>query len=289
MKKLRDYNFVVFGSTGWIGKNFIKYLSEQKCNIFLFSHKSHKKIHINGLTYKSLPISNALDLELGNTVLIDLAFPTREKIDILGNSEYKDQIDELQKIKKVFLEKNHISQVFLSSTGAVYKSEDLYSVNKQLEENFYIEYSKKFNFSLDVARIFACIGPYYNKHDFYAFSSFMNKAIKGETIIIKSLREVYRSYIYIPNLIEFFISNFLNSKIETVQIYDAIQDNLEIRQLAKIIADTFDVNVDDNYDYKNENKPDKYLSNDKTLITYLKNQNINPSITEKEILASQIN
>ena len=92
----------------------------------------------------------------------------------------------------------------MSSTGAVYKSEDLYSVNKQLEENFYIEYSKKFNFSLDVARIFACIGPYYNKHDFYAFSSFMNKAIKGETIIIKSLREVYRSYIYIPNLILVF-------------------------------------------------------------------------------------
>ena len=83
MKKLRDYNFVVFGSTGWIGKNFINRLSSEDCKIFLFSHKKPKELTINNSRHESRPIQEALDLNLQNVVLIDLAFPTKEKIEHL--------------------------------------------------------------------------------------------------------------------------------------------------------------------------------------------------------------
>ena len=289
MKKLRDYNFVVFGSTGWIGKNFINRLSDEDCTIFLFSHKKSRKLNINNTIYESRPIQEALDLNLQNVVLIDLAFPTKEKINNLGDEEYINQILELEKIKKDFLIKNQISDVFLSSSGAVYKADNLYAHHKKKQEEFYIKSAKQQNFSLFIGRIFASIGPFYNKEEHYAFSSFMNSALNGETIYIKSSNNVERSYVYIPNLIEFVLDSFLqNNKIRT-QIFDAVQINYEIRELAKIVADTYNVKIQDNSQFKKKNEADIYVSDDTTLINYLDKKNLSVSITENEILSSQLN
>ena len=289
MKKLRDYNFVVFGSTGWIGKNFINRLSGEDCKIFLFSHKKSKELNINNSIYESRPIKEALDLNLQNVVLIDLAFPTKEKIKKLGDEEYINQTIDLEKIKKDFLIKNQVSDVFLSSSGAVYKGDNLYAKYKKKQEEFYIKSSKQQNFSLFIGRIFASIGPYYNKEEHYAFSSFMNSALNGETIHIKSPSNVERSYVYIPNLIEFVLDSILQTDENRTQIFDAVQINYEIRELAKIIAKTYNVKIKDNSKFSKNNEADIYVSEDTTLINYLDKKNLGVSITKNEILSSQLN
>ena len=289
MKKLRDYNFVVFGSTGWIGKNFINRLSSEDCEIFLYSHKKPKELIINNSTYESRPIQEALDLNLQNVVLIDLAFPTKEKIKNLGDEEYINQIIDLEKIKKDFLIKNEVSDVFLSSSGAIYKGDNLYAIHKKKQEEFYIKSSKQQNFSLFIGRIFASIGPYYNKEENYAFSSFMNSALNGDTIHIKSPSNVERSYIYIPNLIEFVLDSILQTDENRTQIFDAVQINYEIRELAKIIAKTYNVKIKDNSKFSKNNEADIYVSEDTTLINYLDKKNLGVSITKNEILSSQLN
>jgi len=289
MKKLRDYNFVVFGSTGWIGKNFINRLSSEDCKIFLFSHKKPKELFINNSRYESRPIQEALDLNLQNVVLIDLAFPTKEKIKNLGDEEYINQIIDLEKIKKDFLIKNQVSNVFLSSSGAIYKGDNLYALHKKEQEEFYIKSSKQQNFSLFIGRIFASIGPYYNKEEHYAFSSFMNSALNGETIYIKSPNNIERSYVFLPHLIEFVLDSILQTNKKRTQIFDAVQINYEIRELAKIVAETYNVKIQENSQFNKNNEANIYVSDDTTLINYLNKKNLSVSITKNEILSSQLN
>ena len=134
----------------------------------MYSHKKPKELIINNSTYESRPIHEALDLNLQNVVLIDF-ISTKEKIKNLGDEEYINQIIDLEKIKKDFLIKNQVSDVFLSSSGAIYKEDNLYALHKKKQEEFYIKFSKQQNFYFLLEEIFASIGPYYNKEEHYAF------------------------------------------------------------------------------------------------------------------------
>tara|TARA_B100000287_G_C20151015_1_gene590139 strand:- start:232 stop:585 length:354 start_codon:yes stop_codon:yes gene_type:complete len=117
----------------------------------------------------------------------------------------------------------------------------------------------------------------------------MNSALNGDTIHIKSPSNVERSYIYIPNLIEFVLDSILQTDENRTQIFDAVQINYEIRELAKIIAKTYNVKIKDNSKFSKNNEADIYVSEDTTLINYLDKKNLGVSITKNEILSSQLN
>ena len=98
-------NIVVLGASGWIGKNFVSSLSElQNVNLFLYSSKEPKTIEIKkDLTYKTIPIEHINNLDINRVdSLIDLAFPTQEKIEELGKDSYLEQANNLLVLKKDF-------------------------------------------------------------------------------------------------------------------------------------------------------------------------------------------
>ena len=117
----------------------------------------------------------------------------------------------------------------------------------------------------------------------------MNSALKGETIYIKSPNNVERSYVYIPNLIDFVLESILETNKRRTQIFDAVQISYEIRELAKIVAETYNVKIQDNSQFNKNNEADIYVSDDTTLINYLGKKNLSVSITKNEILSSQLN
>ena len=99
-------NIVILGASGWIGKNFVCSLNKFKnVNLFLYSSKESKTIELkDDLIYKTQPIQNINNLNIERVdSLIDLAFPTQDKIDELGNSNYSAQVNELLTLKKEFL------------------------------------------------------------------------------------------------------------------------------------------------------------------------------------------
>tara|TARA_B100001564_G_scaffold339762_1_gene332845 strand:+ start:1304 stop:2173 length:870 start_codon:yes stop_codon:yes gene_type:complete len=288
MKNLRDYNFVILGSTGWIGKNFVEILSSLDLNLFLFSNKENKTFHIKNKKFQSSKIDNLQCLNIENIVLIDLAFPTQEQILKLGNKEYSRQLNSLIEIKEKYINENQISHIFVSSSGAVYSEGNLYSEGKRNQEEFYAKYTSLNDTSLDVLRIFACIGPHYNKTGEYAFSSFMANAQNGNSIKINSRSHVLRSYVYIPHIVTFFIENLINEREEKKQTIDAVQQVLEIRELANLIAEVYGVKVLDNLDLNKVSSKDIYSSKDNKFIEFLKSKNINHEITKKEIISSEI-
>ena len=72
--------------------------------------------------------------------LIDLAFPTQDKIDELGNSSYSEQADELLVLKEEFLNRFRPLNIFNISSeqfiGKVIKA--TYIQKKRLKRKIYI-------------------------------------------------------------------------------------------------------------------------------------------------------
>ncbi len=280
-------NIVVLGASGWIGKNFVCSLNEFKnVNLFLYSSKESKTIELkDDLIYKTQPIQNINNLNIERVdSLIDLAFPTQDKIDELGNSNYSAQVNELLTLKKEFLNRFQPLNIFNISSGAVYWEDsrsNLYSKKKTEEENLYINYFENNNTNLDIARVFGFLGKFYDFNKDYAFTSFIKQAKENNKIIIESPNLVYRSYILFENLFSYYKHTTFQSTVNEINIFDACLDCFEIGDLANLVAKKFSSNV---IRLENPVGTDKYIGDNKYLSNFLKSNNLDWQITDKKIL-----
>ena len=280
-------NIVVLGASGWIGKNFVNSLNKlSDVNLFLYSSKKQKTIELeNNFIYKTQPITNINKLNIDRVdSLIDLAFPTQDKIYELGESNYLQEVEELLSLKKNFLNKFKPLNIINTSSGAVHWKGDktnLYSKKKIEEEKLYISFSKENNVNLDIARIFGFLGKFYDFDNNYAFTSFINQAKKNKKIIIESAKLVYRSYILFENLFSYYKYRTFSSLENEINIFDACLKTFEIGHIANLIAKEFSSSVDrkDMID-----GVDEYKGDSEFLANFLKSKNLEWQITDKKIV-----
>ncbi len=280
-------NIVVLGASGWIGKNFVNSLNKlSDVNLFLYSFKKQKTIELeNNFIYKTQPITNINKLNIDRVdSLIDLAFPTQDKIYELGESNYLQEVEELLSLKKNFLNKFKPLNIINTSSGAVHWKGDktnLYSKKKIEEEKLYISFSKENNVNLDIARIFGFLGKFYDFDNNYAFTSFINQAKKNKKIIIESPKLVYRSYILFENLFSYYKYRTFSSLENKINIFDACLKTFEIGHIANLIAKEFSSSV-----YRKDmiDGVDEYKGDSEFLSNFLKSQNLEWQITDKKIV-----
>ena len=289
MTNLKSFtkNIVVLGASGWIGKNFVSSLSKlQNVNLFLYSSKDPKTIEIKkDLTYKRIPIEHINNLDIDKVdSLIDLAFPTQDKIEELGNDSYLEQVNNLLVLKKEFLNRFQPLSVFNVSSGAVHwknNKSNLYSKKKIEEEKLYINHCENSNASLDIARVFGFLGSFYDYKKHYAFTSFIQQAKQNNEIIIESSKHVYRSYILFDNLFSYYKHRTFDFVSNNVNIFDACLDTFEIGYLANLVAKKFSSKV---IREKKIQGVDEYIGDNKYLLNYLKTNKLDWQITDKKIL-----
>jgi len=289
MTNLKSFtkNIVVLGASGWIGKNFVSSLSKlQNVNLFLYSSKKPKTIEIKkDLTYKTIPIEHINNLDIDKVdSLIDLAFPTQDKIEELGNDSYLEQVNNLLVLKKEFLNQFQPLNIFNISSGAVHwknNKSNLYSKKKIEEEKMYIYHCENSNASLDIARVFGFLGSFYDYKKHYAFTSFIQQAKENNEIIIESSKHVYRSYILFDNLFSYYKHRTFEFVGNDVNIFDACLDTFEIGYLANLIAKKFSSKV---IREKKIQGVDEYIGDNKYLLNYLKTNKLDWQITDKKIL-----
>ena len=86
-------NIVILGASGWIGKNFVNSLNKiPNANLLLYSFQNQKTIELDkDSVYKTQPIANINKLNIDRVdSLIDLAFPTQDKINKLPGTVIKN-------------------------------------------------------------------------------------------------------------------------------------------------------------------------------------------------------
>jgi nucleoside-diphosphate-sugar epimerase len=140
---------------------------------------------------------------------------------------------------------NFISLKEDGALGDISKLDDVkksYAYAKRYSELAIQELGKK-NLNVVIARCFSFVGRYLPREQHFAIGNFIANGINGKDIIVKADRLVYRSYMYADDLVDWLLTLADNSNT-TCPIYNVASDKeVEIRELAKIISQIFNVKV----------------------------------------------
>ncbi len=215
---------VVFGASGWLGRECINLLSNILGNTFsvkvILIGSSNKSIQVNQQNYEITSI-NDLDHQTNVDLVIDLAFITQEKLEQLGATKYIELNLELRKKIYNFIYESKPKYVYYSSSGAA--DIDFMSVTKSNSKKVYGELklasetelkkiAQDLNCNLLINRIWSVTGLQMQDHSKYAISNFISQALSTNEIKITSSDQVLRSYIDTEDLFQVCFNDLLLNK-----------------------------------------------------------------------------
>ncbi len=93
--------------------------------------------------------------------------------------------------------------------------------------------------SVSIARCFTFVGKYLPRDQHFAIGNFIQNGLIKSAIQIKTNSKVYRSYMYVDDLVEWLMAIMLNSNIRAPIYNVGSREFLEIRNLAGIVASCF--------------------------------------------------
>ena len=191
------------------------------------------------------------------------------------NSNFKS----INNFKKLILKEPKEIKILFTSSGAVYGKtkpgikikenyriqlknlnalkgyKKNYSKTKILKEKIFQQLGKR-KYNVSIARCFTFIGKHMLEKKDYAISDFINKAVKNKKIIIKSKVNVYRSFMYSDDLVEWLLAILMKSTSKC-PIYNVGSDEyLSLNKTALIVSKIFKAKIVSNI-LKNES--DSYL------------------------------
>lgn len=247
----------IHGSSGWLGRSTFYYLNSFDLNIekFILTSNSYKEIKVNQHTQNLIDNKEFEKLENENIDILYLfGFPMDKMQDEkILKYKFNKMIDELN----FFLDKNVVKKIFLPSSGIVYfqnnKTYNLYSIYKKIQEEMMIEISERMRIELQICRVFSLISPLYDLSKDYALTSFIKSGLNKSEIYVKNGNAI-RSYANFEDIVKFSLKSIDRTT------YDASSSNIEIKSLAEIISQIFDVNL--RIDYENDDRLNEYISSD---------------------------
>lgn len=270
----------IIGGSGFFGKSILDYSVRKTLNkwqinkIIFLSRKKIKKNLLPKKFFKTKIISISADIK---------------KLKILPKSDYfiyaansrniNSDIRGVNNFVKLILNGSKKVKILFTSSGAIYgktkigmkikenynvKLKNLnalkgykkkYSKTKILIEKIFLKLSKK-KYNISIARCFTFIGKYILDKKDYAISDFINEAAKDKKITIKSKANVYRSFMYSDDLVEWLLT-ILKSSNSRCPIYNVGSDeHLSLNKAASIIGKIFKAKVISNI---TKNEEDSYL------------------------------
>lgn len=214
---------VVFGASGWLGRECISLLSSSLQKNFsskvILIGSSNKSIKVNQQNYEITSIDD-LGHHKNVDLVIDLAFVTQEKLDQLGETQYIHLNQELRKKIYDFIYESKPKYVYFSSSGAAdidfmsvtkSNSKKVYGELKLASESELRKISQDLDFNLLINRIWSVTGLQMQDHSKYAIGNFISQTLSKNEIKINSSDQVLRSYIDAEDLFKVcFNELFLN-------------------------------------------------------------------------------
>lgn len=273
-KKLKNKNIIISGASGLIGSFLIDVLmyknKENKLNCHIYAlvrnaerakNRFNKYIENENLDIISHDINEKLSLD--NVSKIDfalhLASNTHPKLyatdaintittNIIGTKNMLDFAIEKNATRFLFASSN---EIYGENRGDIEKfDEDYcgyincntlragYPESKRCGEALCQAYLKQKNLDIVIARLTRSYGPSMLKNDSKAISQFINKAINGEDIVLKSDGSQYYSFLYMSDSVSGLLKVLLDGKTgEAYNISDEKSD-ITLKKLADLIAKT---------------------------------------------------
>lgn len=253
---------LIYGGTGWVGKSLIAYLINSGINVddLIVVSSKRKKIRYKNFLIKTINPNEFLDIKNTHfTNYYDFAFLPKSKINDIGKEKFIEITNRIIKNSEDFINKNHVNKALLASSGAVYNAKlinDSYGIQKIKQEEFFKKSCIENGVNYKVARIFSLIAPHYDLDDGYALNNFLSDAFLNKNLLIHSEQKVLRSYLIIETLFDYFQRN------DESEIFDAWNFQTDIVEIAKIIADMYNLKTEFSHDYYVSKSTNSYISKD---------------------------
>jgi len=214
---------LVTGSSGFIGTNFLNYLSTKRKNFVGIDKK--KSRYLKG--------KNIFKFDLNNFKKLEKIFKSR-KIKYVVHlaaisgfvnchndplSAFKNNVDVTNNL--LFLsQKYSIKKIIIASSMGVdnfYTKPGFYSLTKIISEKLAFTYNYNFKKFIQIAKISNVFG-YYSTHKSSVIHSFIKKIIKGKKLEIHNTGKQNRDFIFVQDVCRSLFSS-LFSKRSNVNIY----------------------------------------------------------------------
>jgi nucleoside-diphosphate-sugar epimerase len=201
------------------------------------------------------------------TVLIDLAFVTREQLYNFSNDAFRDINNRLiSEALHIFGLPSVEFALFTSSGAAVYPKdarvagfeENPYGFLKRKTEDIVISISSNLGKKSLVMRPWSLSGTMVTKENVFAFSSFIRQSFGGE-IRVDSRIPVYRRYVSAEDFLSVALTRLFASGHEP-EIFDSGGQLISLVDLAVLTAELQDHEVTVRSQVTNQNNEDRYYS-----------------------------
>jgi len=237
----KNYNINLIANSRSVKKikdNFANYINDNKFNYYIGD--INDKITYNGKVdfiincasnthpeqYSTDPINTILTNIKGTENVLDFATRIKARTIFLSSVEiYGENKQNIGRFKE-----NQMGYIDCNSLRAGYNE------GKRTGEALCQAYKEKNNIEIVLVRLPRIYGPTIKKDDSKALSQFINKAIAGEDIVLKSLGNQYFSYIYVADAVSGILTILINGENGEVYNLGNIKSEVHLKDLANIVA-----------------------------------------------------
>ena len=243
----RDLNFVIIGGGGWLGRATLDILyqllgKEDFGRRVLVLGSQLRELQVaEGVSVMSQPLKDSDLHVLADSIVFYYSFLTKDKVKAGSTEGYIATNRAISDRVYALVARSKPRALVLPSSGAVYDrngelerdiERNPYGALKVVDESRFGELMDRLDSRYAVPRIFGLSGEYINKHEAYALAGFINDAQAGRPIEIRARHDVFRSYMYIGDLIGLTLWLALGSEHQSVTFDTAGEEVVEIEDLA---------------------------------------------------------
>jgi len=265
---LKNYNFVIYGANGWLGKALTDYCLKQlkldPTQIILISGSVEELTLQEGVRHPCYKFEDVMKKRLENVIFFNFSFKLKDKLQELNTGNFLKENDQIKDKAEKLIRHLKPIKVIYSSSGAVTNPDPTlnpYGYQKLKDESFYEELCAALNIKLLIARIYNIAGPYMNKLDVYALGNFIKQAKQTGKIEISANNPVIRNYIHIYDLMNILCAWAEDPEEEDyINFSTGTEEEIELGELAKLVSEIMPGDISIVRDYHDTDLPNRYVS-----------------------------
>ncbi|MEO8813493.1 MAG: NAD-dependent epimerase/dehydratase family protein [Caulobacteraceae bacterium] len=267
-----DARIVVVGAGGWLGMATLELLhglfgADFARRVVAFGSNARTLELRGGVRVAQRPLTSLDRLAPAPSLVLHLAFLTQEKARAMGEADYVSSNRAISGAVLTALDRIGAEAVFVASSGAAAMASDpaaeaskrLYGALKLKDEAAFGAWAEANGGTAAIARVFNLSGPYINKRTSYALACFIDDALAGRRISIRSGRPTWRSYVAIEEMMGVVFGVLTAGAAETVRFDTAGDAVYEMADIAGIVREVLGPGLAIDRPALTNEQPDRYV------------------------------
>jgi nucleoside-diphosphate-sugar epimerase len=239
---------IITGASGWIGLATLELLAGAfgpgwQDHVHAFGSGRRRLDLGRGLAIEQQPLSTLADLPPAPSLLLHLAFLTKDKVEGMSEADYIAANRAIGDTVEQALLPLDVRALWVASSGAAYRADDpaaapamqLYGRLKRDDEDRFAAWAGATGRRAVITRVFNISGRHINKPQHYALAAFILDALAGRPVTVKAPHRVERGMVAVDELMAVVLAELLAAPTG-VSRFDSGGDGLELGAIAEQVA-----------------------------------------------------